>query len=183
MFVFNPEADPAGPWKKMMRQGASLINQRIAPVTSDVAIEQAVPVNMTRFLSMMEKADAAKPMNSHLRPRPMTDGGFNRAHCAKPGGAKERRPGEQHRVENLRRAGDPRQPLQPVNDKPKNQSPLGSTGARSATDGPFKTFPRASNREPWHGQSHVVSVRFQCTMHFKCGQIAVISCRAPASSR
>jgi hypothetical protein len=183
MFVFNPEADPAGPWKQVMRQAAALGNQRIAILPADMAIEQSVPVNMTRFLSVMEKPDAAKPMNLHLRPRPLADGGFNRAHRAKPSRAKERGPGEQHRVENLRRTGDPRQPFQPVNDELKNQSPLGSTGARSATDGPFNTFPSASNREPWHGQSHVVSVRFQCTMHFKCGQIAVISWSVPASSR
>src|SRR5688572_15091765 len=92
--------------------------------------------------------------------------------------------GEQDRVENVRRAGNGRQPFQPANcELEDHDSPFFSIGARSATDGPFSTLPSASKREPWQGQSQVVSVRFQCTMHFRCGQIAVISWNSPASSR
>lgn len=166
-----------------MRQRASLGNQRVALIGADEAVEQTVPVDMARLFAVAKKADAAQPMNAHAHPGPSADRAFDYRNRPKPPRAKERGRRGQQRVENLRRAGNSRQPLQPVNDEFENQSSLFSTGARSATDGPFRTFPSASKREPWQGQSHVVSVRFQCTMHFKCGQTAVISWSAPASSR
>ena len=39
----------------------------------------------------------------------------------------------------------------------------GSTGGSGASAGPEITCPRAVNREPWHGQSHVRSAGFQAT--------------------
>ena len=67
---------------------------------------------------------------------------------------------KQERVEHLRGTRNSREKFQPPDDNRENQV-LSSTGARSATDGPFNTLPSASNRDPWHGQSQVVSVRFQ----------------------
>lgn len=166
-----------------MRQRAALGYQRVALLTAYEAIEQPVSVDMARFLAVMEKSDAAEPMDPYAHPRPLANRGFDRRHRPQPRRVKERGCRSQERVEDQRRAGNSREPLQSANDELKNQSPLGSTGARSATDGPFNTFPCASNREPWQGQSQVVSVRFQCTMHFKCGQTAVISWSVPASSR
>ena len=49
----------------------------------------------------------------------------------------------------------------PDPDTTNQPSLISSSGA---TAGPFTTLPYASNREPWHGQSHVFSVEFQSTM-------------------
>ena len=165
-----------------MRQRTPFGNQRVTPVAADKAIEQTVPMNMARLPALVEKSDPAQPMDTHPHPRPTANRSFDRRDCPEPRWVKQRCRRKQERVENLGRAGNSPEPLQPVNDELENQSFV-STGARSATDGPFRTFPSASKREPWQGQSHVVSVRFQCTMHFKCGQTAVISWIPPRSSR
>lgn len=39
-------------------------------------------------------------------------------------------------------------------------------------DGPCRHVPVALNRDPWHGQSHVVSPGFHRTMHPMCGHTA-----------
>ena len=166
-----------------MRQRSSVGNQRITLIPADKTIEETVAMNVARFPSAVEESDSSQPVNCHPHSRPAADGGFNLCYCPEARRTEHRRAHEQHRVENERRARNSRQPFQSANDELKDQSAFGSTGARSATDGPFNTFPRASNREPWQGQSHVVSVRFQCTMHFKCGHTAVISWSAPDSSR
>jgi hypothetical protein len=66
----------------MMRQGTALGNEYIALLPADMAIEQSVPMNVTRFLPVMKKADPAESMDSHLHPRPAADCRFNRAHRA-----------------------------------------------------------------------------------------------------
>ena len=55
--------------------------------------------------------------------------------------------------------------------------------ARSRFAGPLITLPSRSNRDPWHGQSHVFSVSFQFTMQPKCVHTADRSCKLPRSSR
>ena len=43
---------------------------------------------------------------------------------------------------------------------------------RSLVDGPWRHVPVALNRDPWHGQSQVVSPGFHRTMHPRCGHTA-----------
>src|ERR1051325_3521011 len=43
-----------------------------------------------------------------------------------------------------------------------------STGASGRVAGPSITDPSTAKREPWHGQSHVVSALFHATMHPRC---------------
>ena len=166
-----------------MRKSATLDHQRIAIRAADKTIEQTVSMNMAAFLSTKKEPDSTQAMNSRPNSGHFGRGLFDGANGTQTRRMKKRGRAEQHRVENLRRAGNGRQPFQPANCKRENHESPFSTGARSATDGPFRTLPRASKREPWQGQSQVVSVRFQCTMHFRCGQIAVISWNSPASSR
>ena len=47
-----------------------------------------------------------------------------------------------------------------------------STGPKSWFAGPLMTLPSLAKREPWHGQSHVFSASFHCTMQPRCGQTA-----------
>src|SRR2546423_6687230 len=132
---------------------------------------------------MNKETNAAKSMDADAHFGPGPHARLTRAYRAQQCGMKRARRAEEHRVEGLRRARDSREPFESPDGERKNYVSLFSTGARSATDGPFSTLPSGSKREPWQGQSQVVSFRFQCTMHFKCGQTAVISCSAPASSR
>src|SRR5438105_2065356 len=140
-------------------------------------------MNMTRFLAAKKETDAAEPMNADTHTGASAHGRFNLADGAEPLPIKQSGRGEEHRVKNLRRPWNSREPFQPPNSEREDYVSAFSTGARSATEGPFSTLPSASKREPWQGQSHVVSFRFQCTIHFRCGQTAVISCSVPASSR
>ena len=47
-----------------------------------------------------------------------------------------------------------------------------STGSSGWIEGPFRTFPEVSKREPWHGQSQLFSALFQCTWQPRWGQMA-----------
>src|SRR3546814_495745 len=58
-----------------------------------------------------------------------------------------------------------------------------SAGASGSTAGPKITPPSVSNREPWHGQSHVFDRPFQVTVQPMCVQVAETVCSTPASSR
>jgi len=49
---------------------------------------------------------------------------------------------------------------------------LAAIGASGASAGPAITLPSGLKREPWHGQSHVLSASFQSTMHAMCVQTA-----------
>ena len=71
-----------------MRQGPSVENQSVAHFTTHQAIEQSVPVNMTRFPAVVKKSDAAKSMNLDLHPAPLADGRFDRAYRSQPRWAK-----------------------------------------------------------------------------------------------
>ena len=179
----DPETDPTRPRKNVMRTRAAIAHQRVPIRPADKTIEQPVSVEMAAFLSVEKEAYSAKAMNPRSYPGQFVHRFFNGADGSQTRRMKKRRRAEQHRIENLRRAGNGRQPFQPADREEENHASPSSIGARSATDGPFKTLPRASKREPWQGQSQVVSVRFQCTIHFKCGQIAVISWNVPSSSR
>lgn len=167
----------------MMWRRATVAHQGITICAAHKAIEQPVSVQVTEFFPSKAEADAAEAMNSRAHSGKFGYRLFDGADGAQPCRMKKRGRCEQHRIENLRCAGNGREPFQPANCKLENHESPFSTGARSATDGPFSTLPSASKREPWQGQSQVVSLRFQCTMHFKCGQIAVISCSVPDSSR
>src|SRR5207302_9825143 len=58
-----------------------------------------------------------------------------------------------------------------------------STSSKSEMAGLFRARPRASKREPWHGQSQLFSQPSHRTMHFKGGHTADTSCSGPCSSR
>ncbi len=132
----------------MVRQSAPIIHQLIAVRATDKAIQQTVPVNVAGLFAVKKETDAAKAMHASLPTGPPANLNFDFAYRSETGRVKQAGRTEQHGVENLRRAGDATEPFQPANDKVKNQVPLPSTGARSATDGPFTTFPSASNRDP-----------------------------------
>ena len=55
--------------------------------------------------------------------------------------------------------------------------------SRSLFAGPHSKCPFLSNREPWHGQSQVLSFRFHSTIQPRCGQTAEHWCSTPCSSR
>src|SRR5205823_519578 len=55
--------------------------------------------------------------------------------------------------------------------------------SRGASAGPEKTSPVGLKREPWQGQSQVLSAAFQWTMHFKCVQIGEQSLTFPSGPR
>ena len=159
-----------------MSRRAALEHQSVSFFLADKTIEQPVPMNVAAFSSAKKEPDSAEPMHTRAHLVHFTRRRFNGADRSQTSRVKKRRRGEQHCVENLRRAGNGCEPFQPANcEREDHESPFFSIGARSATDGPFKTLPYASKREPWQGQSQVVSVRFQCTMHLRCGQMAVIS--------
>ena len=125
-------------------------------------------MNVAAFSSAKKEPDSAEPMHTRAHLVHFKRRRFNGADRSQTSRVKKRRRGEQHCVENLRRAGNGCEPFQPANcEREDHESPFFSIGARSATDGPFKTLPYASKREPWQGQSQVVSVRFQCTMHLE----------------
>ena len=167
-----------------MKRCAAIEQQSVAPGLADKTIEQSIAMNVTAFPSAKKEPHAAETMHSRAHLGHSAGRRFDSADRLKTSRIENGGRGQQDRVENLRCAGNGRQPFQPANCKLEDHDSLFlSIGARSATDGPFNTLPTASKREPWQGQSQVVSVRFQCTMHFKCGQIAVISWNSPASSR
>src|SRR5579872_3473272 len=60
---------------------------------------------------------------------------------------------------------------------------FGSSGLSGLIAGPFRTFPSGSNREPWQGQSQLLSVAFQATIQPRWGQTAERSCSLPCLSR
>ena len=167
----------------MMRQRHSASHHVLTRFDPDKRVEQTVTVKMGQLMPSIFEADPTKAMDAQRHAKGAAGLTFERFSYAERTAIEENRRHQQHRIKNLRRAGDGREPFQPPNYERENHEPLFSIGARSATDGPFNTLPSASKREPWQGQSHVVSVRFQCTMHFKCGQTAVISWSVPDSSR
>lgn len=132
----------------MMRQRAPVPDEALAIRPAHEAIEQTVPMDVAGLRAAKEEPNPAESMGADAKLRPRAHAGFNRADAAETGRAKQSCQREQQRVENLRRAGDFRQPSQPPNGERKNQVSLFSTGARSATDGPFSTLPSASKREP-----------------------------------
>ena len=159
-----------------MNRGPALAQQSVAPGRSDETIEQTIAMNVTAFLAAEKKSNSAKTMHADPHLGNFARGHFDRADRPQAPRMKERRDAQKHGVENLRSTWNGREPFQPTHSELEDHPWSSfSTGARSATEGPFRTLPCASKREPWQGQSHVVSVRFQCTMHFKCGQMAVIS--------
>src|SRR5688500_8458470 len=167
-----------------MGRRAAIEQESIAICQADKTIEQPVAMKVAAFPSAKKESYPAETMHPRTHFGHFTCRRFHRADRAQASRMKKGGRGEQQRVEKVRRAGNGRQPFQPANcELEDHDSPFSSIGARSATDGPFSTLPSASKREPWQGQSQVVSVRFQCTMHFRCGQIAVISWNSPASSR
>src|SRR5437868_6739427 len=102
------------------------------------------------------ESDATQTMDTCSHTWPSTNLRFHITHRATPRRMENARARKQQGIEYMRRIGNSRQPFQSADGKRENQVSLDSTGARSATDGPFRTLPRASKREPWHGQSHVV---------------------------
>ncbi len=59
----------------------------------------------------------------------------------------------------------------------------GGASAKGLIAGPFRILPSGANREPWHGQSQLVSVAFHETMHPRCVHTAERSCSLPLPSR
>jgi len=70
--------------------------------------------------------------------------------------------------------------LVPLCELPQEASVTFSSGFSA---GPECTSPVGSNREPWHGQSHVLSAAFQRTMHPRCVQTGEDKVTIPFSSR
>ena len=145
----------------MVRQCATIVHQFIASRAADETIQQAVPVNVAGLFPLKKETDTAETMDAGPHAGPSADLRFDFADRPKTRRMKQAGRAEQHGVKNLRGARDAGEPFQPANGELKDQVPFSFTGSRSATDGPFKTFPNASNRDPWQGQSQVVSVRFQ----------------------
>src|SRR5437868_15278602 len=54
--------------------------------------------------------------------------------------------------------------------------------ASGYTAGPWRTVPLRWNRDPWHGQSSVLSVALNATEHPRCEQFCANTCTLPASS-
>ena len=104
----------------MMRQSSPALDQLIAIRPADEAIQQTIPVNVTGFFAAKKEPDPAKPMHTDAPFRPCPHGRFNRADRAKPRRIKKPGRGEQHRVENLGRAGNSREPFQPPNGEREN---------------------------------------------------------------
>lgn len=135
----------------MVRRGAAATHQCLPVRPADKTIEQTVAVDVAAFLSTEKETDSAQAMNPRPYSRQFRRGLFDGADGAQSRRMKKRRRAEQHRVENLGRAGNSRQPFQSANCKREDHEPpsrVGGIGARSATDGPFKTLPKASKREP-----------------------------------
>jgi hypothetical protein len=54
---------------------------------------------------------------------------------------------------------------------------------RGLVAGPFRTSPSGANREPWQGQSQLVSAAFQATWQPRCVHRVETACSAPVLSR
>ena len=146
----------------MMGRRAAVEEEGIALGLADETIEQPVAMYVAAFPSAKKEPHPAETMRTRTDFGNLARRRFHRADRSQSSRMKKRGRSEQHRVENVRRAGNGRQPFQPPHcELEDHDSPFFSTGARSATEGPFSTLPNASKREPWQGQSQVVSVRFQ----------------------
>lgn len=54
---------------------------------------------------------------------------------------------------------------------------------RGLVAGPFRTAPSGLNRDPWQGQSQLVSAAFQATWQPRCVHRVETACSAPVGSR
>src|SRR5687767_3121979 len=139
-----------------MGRRAAIAQQNVTLGLADKTIEQSVAMNVAAFLSAKKETHPAETMHSRSHLGHCARGRFDGADRSQASRMKKSGRGEQHRVENLRCAGNGREPFQPANCKVEDHDSASfSIGARSATDGPFNTLPSASKREPWQGQSQV----------------------------
>lgn len=60
---------------------------------------------------------------------------------------------------------------------------MSQTLSNGVSAGPLWTAPVGLKREPWQGQSQVLSAAFQWTMHFMCVQTGEQRVTRPESSR
>ena len=94
----------------MMRGREIVSDQRIAICSADKTIEQTVPVDVAAFLSLKKETGSAKAMNSRPYARQFVRRAFNGTDGAQTRRMKDRGGDEQHRVENVRRTGNGREP-------------------------------------------------------------------------
>ena len=106
-------------------------------------------MNVAGLFPVKKETGAAQTVHAASHSRPGPNLSFDVTDRSQPGRLKQASSAEQERVEHLRGPGNTRQPFQPPDNELEDQVSFAcSTGARSATDGPFKTLPSASKRDP-----------------------------------